>query len=568
MRRTIPLLVVLGLLWTPVSAGAADSFDLFGSGYGHGLGLSQYGALGLAQDGWNERQILTHFYSGTRLERARAPGRMRIGLTQLDDGIRVRAVGGAVELHVEGPGGRRVGRIPADETWTIRPSQRRYKVLDAGGHVVGRRLWGSPDRHLYATFASPGSKARIPEAGHTYNRGFLEFNLYSCSGGCELRLIAVLSAQAYLFGLAEVPSSWPMAALRAQAIAGRSYAFAKVRSYGQHRPGCNCGLYGTAADQVYAGWDKEGGYLGNRWVRAVQDTLNRVLTYKGNIVTAFYSSSSGGHTENNENVWGGSPVGYLRGVCDPGDYTRANPSRVWKVSFTADNVTTRLRPYTGGIGTIRGFTNYDRGVSGRIVTVRVVGRSGSSLVTGAELRAGLGLRDDRVWINTNRNVEGAIRDKYDRLGCAPGLPTSPRSDVPGGLRQTFRHGAIYHNRDPSVTVWLRGIVYQKYRKLGGASGRLGLPVGPTKKLSSPDGCRANDCSRTRFEGGNIYFRSKLGAHAIRGAVLSFYEGRKHGPDGPLGFPKTDVRRNNDGSKYAVFQGGTVTCEADVSCSVS
>jgi SpoIID/LytB domain protein len=551
----------------PVSAWAADSFNIFGSGYGHGLGLSQYGAFGLAEKGWNERQILTHFYSRTKVERARGPGHLRVGLTQLRERIRVRAVGGAVELHVERPGGPRVGRIPADETWTIRPSQRRYKVLDAAGRVVGRRLWGSRDKHLYATFPSPGSKAAIPEAGHTYNRGFLEFNLYSCGGGCELRLIAVLSPQAYLFGLAEVPSSWPMAALRAQAIAGRSYAFAKVKAYGQRRPGCNCGLYATAADQVYAGWDKEGGYLGNRWVRAVKDTLNQVVTFNGRIVTAFYSSSSGGHTENNENVWGGSPIAYLRGVCDPGDYVQANPSRVWKVSYTADNLTSRLRPYTGAIGTIRGFRDYDRGVSGRIVTVRVVGGSGSAVVTGAELRAGLGLRDDRVWINSNRNVEGVIRDKYDRLGCAPGLPTSPRSDVPGGFRQAFKHGAIYHNRDPSTTVWLRGIVYEKYRKVGAAKGKLGLPVGSTKKLSSPDGCRLNQCSRTRFEGGNIYFRSKLGAHAIRGAVLKFYEGRKKGPDGPLGFPKTDVRSGEDGSRYAVFQGGTVTC-SDGSCSVS
>ena len=249
-----------------------------------------------------------------------------------------------------------------------------------------------------------------------------------------MRMILVIAPESYLLGLGEVPSSWPMAALRAQAVAARSYALYKVES-GQHRAGCNCGLYDSSLDQVYIGWAKEGGSQGDRWVRAVEQTGGQIVAFSGDVIPAFYTSSDGGHTENNENVWGGTPLPYLRGVCDPGDYTSANPSAVWKVSYSAGSVTNRLAGYTGNIGTVSGFTDFDRGVSGRIITVRVEGNNGSDVISGAQFRAGLGLKDDRVWVNRNRNVTGRIRATYDAASCAPGLPTSPEVDVSGTPRR-------------------------------------------------------------------------------------------------------------------------------------
>ncbi len=244
---------------------------------------------------------------------------------------------------------------------------------------------------------------------------------------------------------------------------------------GQHRAGCNCGLYDSSLDQVYIGWAKEGGSQGDRWVHAVHQTGGQIVAFSGDVIPAFYTSSDGGHTENNENVWGGTPLPYLRGVCDPGDYTSANPSAVWKVSYSAGSVTNRLAGYTGNIGTVSGFTDFDRGVSGRIITVRVEGKNGSDVISGAQFRAGLGLKDDRVWVNRDKNVTGRIRATYDAASCAPGLPTSPEVDVPGGSRQLFETGAIYRNTG-DVTVWLKGAVFDEYTAVGGAGGRLGLPT--------------------------------------------------------------------------------------------
>lgn len=500
------LSVLTGLALGPAGAAVAgpDGFTFYGGGWGHGLGLSQWGAYGLAREGWGAARILTHFYQGTRVSQAEdPPTSLRVGLVQGLQRVRLEAQGGPVDLRL---GGRRaddtIARIPRGETWTVREADGRYRIRDASGSPVGDPV-GGPNVNLYAVYVPNGARVRIPEAGHTYGRGWIEFNLYGCDSSCAIRLIAVVPTEQYLYGLGEVPSSWPMPALKAQAIAARSYALSKVARSGQHRQGCNCGLYASSYDQVYVGWDKEAGTDGARWVSAVDATAGRVVTFGGEVIEAFYMSSSGGYTEDNENVWGGTPIPYLRGVCDPGDYTAANPNAVWKVSLSASEVTQRLAL---GIGTVTGFTDIVRGVSGRILSATVRGETGSKTVTGAVLQSRLGLRDDRVWINRDRLVVGAIREKYDSVNCAPGLPTSRQIEVAGGLRQAFERGTIYH-------------------------------------------------------------AAATGSHLLRDPVLAFYKSTG-GPGGKLGFPTTDVRTMANGNLRARFEHGRITCRTDGTCWIS
>ncbi|MGQ0671189.1 MAG: SpoIID/LytB domain-containing protein [Actinomycetota bacterium] len=508
MRRTLFLTLVLVAVMAvaPAAPGRAEgSFTFYGSGYGHGIGMSQWGAYGLAQEGWDREEILTHFFSGTKIAKyGTPPAFLRVGPVQGKKKIRLIAEEGPVDLLVgDQVNGDLVGTIPEGETWTVRAAGSQYRVLDAAGKRVGGQLWGGVDSHLYAVYAEQGARVKVPESGgHTYNRGYLELNLYGCTDGCVLRLIIVLDPQEYLYGIAEVPSSWPMEALKTQADAARSYAFIKAEA-GQHRSGCNCALYASAVDQVYAGWDKEGGTDGDRWVRAVDGTKNEVIKHEGELVQSFYSASSGGYTENNENVWGGNPIPYLRGVCDPGDYTPANTSSVWTVSMTADEVTKDLGL---GIGTVVDFTDIERGVSGRIITATVEGANGSATISGITLRSRLGLRDDRVWINADRSVTGQIREKYDDLNCSPGLPTSKQTAVASGLRQKFKMATIY-------------------------------------------------------------YREGAGAHELSGAILDFYLAQG-GPGGALGFPTSDVTTKPNGSTTATFEHGTVTCTPSGSCSQS
>jgi stage II sporulation protein D len=505
MRRTLALAVliaVLGAVPAPSAfAGKADptllearqrEFRFFGSGFGHGLGMSQWGAYGLARLGWQAPRILAHFYSGTRVGAWKTPpATLRIGLVQAQSSVRLEAREGDVQIRVGDQNGKVVTTVPGGQTWRVRVVNNRYRIVDASGQTVTNA--GNPSTPIFAVYRPAGARLRVPEAGHTYNRGWIEFGLYNCANGCSMRLVLEVDAEEYLYGLSEVPSSWPPAALRAQAIAARTYAFTKAAA-SQHRPVCDCALYASTMDQVYAGWDKEGGLAGDRWVAAVDATNGKVVRSGGTTIQAFYMSSSGGFTENNENIWGGTPIGYLRGVCDPGDYTTANPSATWEVGLNAGTITKSL---SLGIGVVTGFGPVQRGISGRILNVTVRGVNGTATISGNTLRSALGLRDNRVWIDQNRQILGEIRAKYDALGCSPGLPTSRRVAVAGGERQSFQRGTIF------------------------------FKVGP-------------------------------GAHLLSDPVLGFYlsEG---GPGGPLGFPTTDVRTMANGNLRARFENGVVTC---------
>ena len=479
MKKALTFVLVVSVvaLGPASAADAADSFTFFGAGFGHGLGMSQWGAYGLAQQGWNSDKILTHFYSKTRVAKADAPPKtLRIGLVQGTSKLRLEAQVGSVDLVLGDPKtGEGVGTIPSGDTWIVREDHQQFKVFDASGAVVA--TVGDPNTELFVSY--PNARVKIPEALHTYNRGSIELALYSCAAACDMHAVLTITPQEYLYGLGEVPSSWPMQAMKAQAIAARTYAFTKAAA-GQHRSGCDCALYASSFDQVYAGWDKEGGPDGNRWVQAVDASDDQIVIYQGQSIQAFYMSSSGGFTEDNENVWGGTPIEYLRGVCDPGDYTSANPNATWTVTMTASQVTHKLRL---GIGTVSAFTNVQRGVSGRIISATVKGDSGTSSISGDTLRSALALQDDRVWINSNRLVTGSIRAKYDNLECAPGLPTSRQVQVAGGERQKFVAATIYVS-DVTGAHSLSGALLDFFLSKGGPGGKLGFPIADLHTLSS------------------------------------------------------------------------------------
>lgn len=571
MRRICSFVLVVAVsaaLFPAVSARAGDPTTFYGSGWGHGLGLSQWGAYGLATEGWSSTQIVTHFYSGTRVTKiADQPGDLRVALATAVDAIHLTADAGPVRLSVDEPvGGTLVGKIPDGETWVVRSVDGAYEVHDAAGDVVGGKTWGSATSDLFATYADHGARVTVPEGGATYNRGTLEFNLTTCANGCSLRLILRVPLEEYLLGIGEVPSSWPAQALRAQAIAARSFALYKVRHYGV-QPSCNCHLTDGSNDQVYIGWDKEGGFDGTRWVKAVRSTAGSIVTYRGAVALTVFTASDGGHTEDLNVQWG-TPLAafpYLAGVCDPGDYTAANPWTDWTRQFTAGALTSALVPYTGDIGAVSGFGNIVRGVSGRIEDAVVHGAAGDATVTGSELRSALTLPDDRVWIDVDKNVVGAIRSKYDSLMCEPGLPTSISKALPGGARQTFQSGAIYHDGALDVTVWLKGPLYEEYLVSGGAPGPLGMPIADPVNMGKLHGIDCPDgCSRADFEHGRIYWNGGLGAFALWGNVLAFYLERG-GAAGSLGFPTSRVLPGQHGATSATFEHGKIRCSHAGTC---
>jgi stage II sporulation protein D len=470
MSRRIAITAVLAasVALVPASGAWAD-FDFYGSGYGHGIGLSQYGALGLAQEGWQGERIVEHYFRNTQVGVRNPPDpEIKVGLVQYRPSVKLVAASGSFELRLKN--GNLVDTVPAGQSRTVSIQDGQYRVKRANGDPVGGPVGGTGN-HLLALRG--GGRISVPAWGHQLSRGDLQFDIVNAT---QAHLVGVLPVEHYVFGVSEVSTSWHIEAQKAQAILARSYAYWRLA--GAPRSGCSCDVFPTSVDQYYSGWTKESSPGAERWISAVNQTSQKVVTYNGNYVYTPYSSSSGGFTESIENVWpGASPAPWLKGVCDPHDDVGSNPGTSWKVSFSPAQVTNALGL---GIGTVRHFTNYDRGVSGRVTKVKVVGSSGSRVVQGWDIRRELGLRDTRFSVNKNLNITGFIRAKYDQEDCAPGRAEGPKQEIKGGAYQRFVHGRIYRNAAAGRQVWVRGAVLNKYRAEGAHKGPLGLPLNYVK----------------------------------------------------------------------------------------
>ncbi len=174
----------------------------------------------------------------------------------------------------------------------------------------------------------------------------------------------------------EMSPSWPKAALRAQAVATRSYALSSAGGRGFD-------VYDDARSQVYEGKGSETRATN----RAVDSTSDEVLRYHRKVITAFFFSTSGGQTESVQYAFGSSPVPYLVSVNDP--YDGVSPFHRWKVRYSQREMESRL----GGLfrGRLKKIRVTKTGDSPRIVRARVVGSRGSSRTSGATLQARLGL---------------------------------------------------------------------------------------------------------------------------------------------------------------------------------
>jgi stage II sporulation protein D len=151
-----------------------------------------------------------------------------------------------------------------------------------------------------------------------------------------LTLTLALSFERYLEGIAEVPPSWPAEALKAQAIAARSYALATTRWSGAEGEELETAICATAACQVYRGIPVPFDPTVRRWYRAVRQTAGQVLLYDGRPAETLYFSTSNGSTYGNEDVFGSSPLPYLRPVDEHDD--GASPTSRWRVALPFDDL--------------------------------------------------------------------------------------------------------------------------------------------------------------------------------------------------------------------------------------
>lgn len=378
----VPLLGGAALAATAASgAGArphqAQALVFDGRGFGHGVGMSQYGARGQALRGATHADILGHYYPGTAL--ATIPRRaVRVLLA---DGAPSAALTSARPARAVGRVGSRARAVPvpARVVHRVRALPGGHSALERGGRRVA--VFRGPLRVQAvrgATVIAWGERA--PERSRRY-RGALRVG--PADGG-GLRVVNVVGLEDYLRGVVarEMPASWgddTPEALRAQAVAARSYALAT------RRLGDDFDLYDDTRSQVYGGVPAED----VRATRAIVATRGRVVTHEGAIATTFFHSTSGGRTESSPNAWpGADPVPYLASVADPAD--AISPLHTWTRRFT----TARLGTLLGVGAPVTAVQVLERGDSPRVLRARVRTADGRAVVlTGAQIRARTGIPD-------------------------------------------------------------------------------------------------------------------------------------------------------------------------------
>lgn len=336
---------------TGLPGGPGATLVISGHGWGHGMGMSQWGAYAYAQHGWSAAKILAHYYPGTTLG-VDPPADVRILLFQ----------------------GRGRIRIGAAVPWRVTDAQGASLQLPAGSRVLSRALVVSGHRLVSPLTVSAG--AQPLEAGKRHYRGTLEILVNAGT----LEVINDVGLESYLEGVvgSEMPASWPLAALEAQAIAARSYALSQLETVVTASP---YELFSDSRSQSYGGVEAESPPV----KQAVAATAHEVLLYQGKVATTFFSASSGGETVSAAEVLG-KQIPYLVSIPDP--YDTVSPYHNWgPVLISAEAAGAAL-----GLGGPLLDLSTSTGPSEHVETATVVGPAGAQTLSGTEVAADLGLK--------------------------------------------------------------------------------------------------------------------------------------------------------------------------------
>jgi len=355
-----------------VAPGAAADpvFVVTGKGWGHGLGMSQYGAYGYAQHGWTDDAILMHYYTGTTITGGFPNDTVRVLVAS---GRPSLSIGSAADFTF-------AGETLAAGTYTVTPVAGQVRVSGNGTTKTA----ASP-----ATFAPGGASLSL--GGVLYRRQIL----VAASGSSSLSALNEPTREQYLQGVVprEMPASWASEALEAQATAARTYSLAA---------GGHCSWLGDPVlcpdtrDQVYGGRSAETAATND----AVAATAGEVITFGGTPISAFFFSTSGGATADKAEEWGPPAVPYLVSVDDP--YDTISPHHAWgpldaetdcpgtapDCQFTAAQAKAELGLATRPVD----LKVTARNGSGRVATLTATENAGTTGFTGTEARTKLALR--------------------------------------------------------------------------------------------------------------------------------------------------------------------------------
>ncbi len=348
------------------SAGAAVRWVVHGRGFGHGVGLSAYGAYGYAKHGKGYRFILGHYYKGTSLGTLSKPQTVRVLLSSSSGDVEFSGATSACRTSLD--------------------PQRNYEAHRSGGAVILRSSGGKRLARCGRRLRAAGHGS-IEIAGLGRYRGALE----TVPEGSSLNVVNALTVEQYVKGVIpnESPPFWPLAELKAQAVISRSFALTAGRE------GNGFDLYADTRSQVYKGLESE--YA--RTNQAAEQTRGQVVMYHGEVAETLFSACSGGKTESIKNVFG-SAIPYLVGVPDP--YDSYCPLHTWTLKFSGPEISSLLGEYLKG--RLKKVVVTKRGYSPRIIEAKLYGSGGVSTVSGEQLE--VALSGYSTWMTFQKVVPG------------------------------------------------------------------------------------------------------------------------------------------------------------------
>lgn len=376
----------------PTVTPLGDSVTFYGRGYGHGVGMSQYGARGRALAGQDAPTILAHYYQGTTLSLIDPATRIRVLVLSrwsAIDAHPLEIAGRSAAWRIDGIGAVFAPDARLRLSWS--PAGTWHLTVLAGD---GTLLYDAPSpADIVVRSTTDDGRLQLVSKATRFNlyRGNLHLILTPTSA--QVSVVDDVLLDAYLGGVVpvEMPPTWPAAALQAQAIAARSFAARRLH------PGISFyDVPDTSASQLYRG------SLAERPATnaAIAATSGQVLMSGSAIIDALFDSTAGGATESNENVYTtatgrviGRAVSYLRGSSDRAPdgtaYDASSPYATWATRtyarsqlsawFASDSRT--------NVGDLVALDLHDRGVSGRLISVTLIGTTGTRRVSGELFRA-------------------------------------------------------------------------------------------------------------------------------------------------------------------------------------
>ncbi|MEV7397253.1 SpoIID/LytB domain-containing protein [Aeromicrobium sp. NPDC092404] len=366
-----------------VTVPSSRTIPVTGHGYGHGIGMSQHGAQGAAKQGVTYSKILSHYYPGTAL--GTKAGSIRVLISQdTSDSVVVAGRTGltfrnvAANTKVALPttaGGKTITRWQIVQLGSNKTRSTLQYRTD-GGYLTFRNMVWVGDGQFEGPSTASTISLILPDGSAAKYRGALR-SAVPYAGSWKRDTVDVVSIESYVRGViaAEMPSSWMPEALKAQAVAARTYG---VRSITSSRYYDICS---TTSCQVYRGASSETTATN----AAVSGTAGRILTYEGKPAFTQFSSSSGGYT-----APGSQP--YLKAVIDTWDDFSGNPHHTWTASVTASRIE-KAYPAIGTLKQLKVLTRNGHGSwGGRVSTISLVGSTKTVTITGNQARTAFGLK--------------------------------------------------------------------------------------------------------------------------------------------------------------------------------